>query len=147
MSCLARVRVIEANGHCFLDLTGSTGRDPAVILLVSLQMPERGNVRGQRPAQPGFVPAAGIMQLLTLTCGRQVSAGVTTKPGSSATFMDPKLTSARHTLVLHPLTDFSPSIRSYIYSKLLDVWRLKELQVMCPSVQSLAHPGGMSEGG
>jgi len=83
------------------------------------------------------------MQLLTLACGRQVSAGVTTKPGSSATFMDPKLTSARHTLVLHPLTDFSPSIRSYIYSKLLDVWRLKELQVMCPSVQSRAHPGGM----
>jgi hypothetical protein len=69
----------------------------------------------------------------------QVNDGVTTKANSTATFMDPKLTAANHTMVLPPLNSFSPSIQSYLYGKLLDVPRLYFLQVRKESVFQSQH--------
>jgi len=58
----------------------------------------------------------------------EIEEGVTSKPGSSALFMEPLLTCAPNTMVIPPLDNFSPLTQSYIYGKLLDIGRLDDLQ-------------------
>lgn len=69
---------------------------------------------------------------LTALIRDQVIDGV--KEAEKAVYMDPKLTSANNTLVLPPFADMAPAVRSYLYWRLLDVDRLKALQVT-PRVQ------------
>ena len=60
---------------------------------------------------------------------------------NSCSWMDPVATRAHNTLVLPPFKDFSPAISSYLYWRLLDVWRLERLQA-CGAINSL--PGSES---
>ena len=61
--------------------------------------------------------------------------------GRACSWMSPIATRAHNTLVLPPFKDFSPAISSYLYWRLLDVWRLERLQA-CGAINSL--PGSES---
>ena len=57
---------------------------------------------------------------------------------SSYSYIEPSLTSVQNTLVLPPFTSFSRHISSYLYWRLLDVYRLERLQA-CGAINSLPN--------